>query len=192
LKITTTILLAALAMSPAAASAGMLELAADLNTPSRVTHSFYSDTEYAAHARLSMRLAILSRNFRDGEATWRWGLGVGVQRLTLKDKAGYVFDRDYRATSLEASFDRKVWRSSDFCLTVGAGGSLVFMTRNNSSCSEPFCSLGDGSWAAFVISRAEFAVSGRVALVAGLRSWLWSPEAPFKAAPVLSLGIQVD
>ncbi len=170
----------------------MLELTADLNTPSRVTQSFYSATEYAADAALSMRLAILSKNFRNGEATWRWGLGVGVQRLTLKDIDGIATDRDYRATSLEASFDRRVLSSRKFCLTIGAGGSLVFVTRSNTTCNEPFCKLGDGSWTASVLSRAEYAVSGRVALVAGLRSWLWTPEEPFKAGPVFSLGIQVD
>lgn len=186
------VLFAILAMSSAVANAGMLDLEADLNTPARTTQTYDQENAHSANAGLSMRLGVLSANFRDGAATWRWGFGVGVQRLTLHEAGGTALGRGYRATSLEVAIDRKVWSSRDACLAVGAGGGLVFVTKSNSSCNEPFCRLGDGGWTASVISRAEYAVSGRVALVAGLRSWLWSPDRPFKAAPVLSLGIQVD
>lgn len=135
------------------ANAGMLDLEADLNTPARTTQSYNSETVYLANAGLSMRLGVLSTNFRDSEATWRWGFGVGVQRLTLSDTGSTALGRGYRATSLEVVIDRKVWSSPDVCLTVGVGGSLVFVTKSNSSCNEPFCQLGDGSWTASVISR---------------------------------------
>lgn len=169
----------------------MLALEADLNTPVRLTQPYYQETAYSADAGLSMRLGVLSANFRDGEESWRWGLGVGIQRLTLREAGGTAFGRGYRATSLEAAFDRKVWSAPNVCLTLGAGGGLVLVTKSNDTCNEPFCRLG-GNWTASVISRFEYAISGRVALVAGLRSWLWSPEYPFRAAPVLSIGIQVD
>lgn len=191
------VLIAAIVLVATTVSGQVIEITTDLNTPSISDPLYEGGPVFEANKKFALRGAFLSSNYAASEDTWRWGVAVGVQSLEVRP-AGSTDDwARYRATSLCAMLVWALIRKSRWCLAAGASGGVVSISKDATADDycDSFCVDFDGGLRAGIQGRLEFEISNRIGLVAGVRTWIWTPSKeemfPFENGPVYSVGIHL-
>ena len=188
-----------LALVPALVHGQAISIEYELNTPAYSSEGYEGAPELDYSRRLSMRVGYLSKNFANSDRTQRWSLFVAHRGLDTILPAIAPEVRHYSANSIEAGYERLVFKRPWICLSFGVSAGAAVVTHEDiysRQCDTLLCNSSDGGLFLTGSGTCVFPVSTKIGFVIGARGWVPSKgrEAmfPFESGPVLSVGLQLS
>lgn len=188
-----------LALVPALVHGQAISIEYDLNTPAYSSEGYEGAPDLDYSRRLSMRVGYLSKNFANSDGTQRWSLLFAHRGLDTMPPEIAPNVRHYSANSVEAGYDRLVFKRPWIGVSFGVSAGAAVITHEDiysRQCDTLLCNSSDGGLFLTGSGTCEFPVSTKIGLVIGARGWVLSKgrEAmfPFESGPVLSVGLQLS
>ncbi len=186
-------------LAPALAQGQAISIEYDLNTPAYRSEGYEGAPDLDYSRRLSMRVGYLSRNFANSDRTQRWSLYFSHRGLDTTPLGIAPEVRHYSANSVEAGYERLVFKRPWTCVSFGvtAGAAVVtYKDIYSRQCDTLLCNSSDGGLFLSGVGTCVIPVTPKIGFVIGARGWLLSKgrEAmfPFESGPVLSVGLQLS
>ncbi len=179
------------ALVPTAAPGQAVSIEYDVNTPAYSKSLSEEAHDLDLVHRLSMRAGYLSKRYAGCEQTHRWSIFVGHQAL----ETNWPYTTSFSAFSIEAGFDWLVLERSWIGLSFGGSAGPAIFSHESRYLGLPMANenFPDGGLIFSGFGRCEIPVSSKLGVVLGARGWLLAPGRedmfPFKAGPILSVGI---
>lgn len=184
---------------PALVHGQAISIEYDLNTPAYRTQGYEGAPDLDYSRRLSMRVGYLSKNFANSDRTQRWSLFSAHRGLDTMPPEIAPNVRHYSANSVEAGYDRLVFKRPWIGVSFGASAGAAVVTHEDlysRQCDTLLCNSSDGGLFLTGSGTCVFPVSTKIGFVIGARGWVLSKgrEAmfPFESGPVFSVGLQLS